>query len=177
MSIVQDLRQALDRRSLSARDEGVRAVSLQQALEGQLRAVEAAFAGDLLTSVLLVDAEGGRLLHGAAPTLPTAYCEAIHGIEIGPGVGSCGTAAYLGHAVYVTDIATDPLWTNFRDLALAHGLRACWSTPILDRAGKVIATFAIYHRTPRGPTAEEQEVIQLISGHVADAITGDLAAH
>ncbi|MBO9711066.1 MAG: GAF domain-containing protein [Caulobacter sp.] len=66
---------------------------------------------------------------------------------------SCGTAAYLGHAVYVTDIATNPLWADFRELAADHGLRACWSTPIERGPHQIIGTFAIYHHTPRGPTS------------------------
>ena len=83
-----------------------------------------------LSSILLLDPTAGCLRHGAAPSLPLKYTEAIDGIAIGPSVGSCGTAAYRAQPVIVSDIATDPLWADYRDLALAHGLRACWSTPI-----------------------------------------------
>jgi GAF domain-containing protein len=76
----------------------------------------------------------------------------------------------LDRPVYVTDIATDPLWDNHRHLALAHGLHSCWSTPIRDSEGSVIGTFAIYHRTTRGPTRDELEAIDLITGHVSQAI-------
>ena len=109
------------------------------------------------------------MLHGAAPSLPKVYCDAIDGIAIGPNVGSCGTVAYLGHAIFVTDIATDPLWQDFRELALAHGLRACWSTPIRDENGRLIGTFAVYYREARAPTADEREAIRRIS-HRAAAI-------
>ena len=133
-------------------------------------AVEASAETDLLTSILLLDADGRRLRHAAAPSLPKSYCDAIDGGEIGPEAGSCGTAAFLGHAVYVTDIATDQLWKDYRDIALEHGLRACWSTPICDGAGSVLGTFAVYHLSPRSPTRDEVDAIRLITGHVAQAI-------
>lgn len=171
MSFSEDLPHSLKRRTRVSEAEFAAGQSLEDILNADLRTVEELGHGDLLTSVLIVDDDGSRLLHGAAPSLPKDYCEAIHGIEIGQGVGSCGTAAYLGHAVYVTDIATDPLWVNFRDLALQHGLKACWSTPIKDRGGRTVATFAIYYRTPRSPKPEELDAILLIAQHVADAIS------
>ena len=123
-------------------------------------------ASSALSSVLLLDPKTNRLRHGAAPSLPIKYTEAIDGLVIGPCVGSCGTAAYRAEAVIVSDIASDPLWANFRDLALGHGLRACWSTPILSSADKVLGTFAIYYRQPRGPTPQEHELIEQIT-HLA----------
>jgi GAF domain-containing protein len=143
---------------------------LTEVLEDLLACVERESRGGMMASILLVDPEGRRLLHGAAPSLPAAYNAAIHGIEIGPGVGSCGTAAYLGHPVYVTDIASDPLWTNFKDVALQHGLRACWSTPFNGADGRVLGTFAVYHTAPRSPTEDEVAAIQLISRAVAAAV-------
>src|SRR5438105_4149878 len=86
----------------------------------------------VLASILLMDANGKQLRHGAAPNLPNTYTKAIDGAFIGPSVGSCGTAAYRAEQVIVSDIAADPLWADFRDLALAHSLRACWSTPIFS---------------------------------------------
>jgi GAF domain-containing protein len=137
-------------------------------LSRYLLSVEAEADSFILTSILLLD--GTRLRHGAAPTLPAAYCAAIDGAEIGPNAGSCGTAAIRARPIYVTDIATDPLWADFRDLALPHGLRACWSTPIFDGDKAVIGTFAIYHLTPRGPTKAEIAAIGTITDHVARAI-------
>jgi GAF domain-containing protein len=125
---------------------------------------------EILTSVLLLSADGKRLTHGAAPSLPQAYREAIDGSEIGPTAGSCGTAAYLGRPVYVTDIATDPLWAAYRDLALPHGLRSCWSTPIRHTDGEVMGTFAIYHRNISGPARDELNAIDIITDNVARAI-------
>jgi PAS domain S-box-containing protein len=119
-----------------------------------------------LSSILLLDPNTSRLRHGAAPSLPAAYSEAIDGIVIGPSVGSCGTAAYLRKPVIVSDIANDPLWADFRDLALGHGLRACWSTPILSSAGNVLGTFAIYYREPRSPNLEDSTLIEQIT-HLA----------
>ena len=144
--------------------------STQAALSEMLSAVEQSVESELLASVLLLSPDGRHLLHGAAPSLPQAYCEAIDGIAIGPNVGSCGTVAYLGHAIFVTDIASDPLWRDFRDLALAHGLRACWSTPIHDRENRLIGTFAVYYREPRAPTAEEREAIARISRRAGEIV-------
>jgi two-component system cell cycle sensor histidine kinase/response regulator CckA len=116
--------------------------------------------GGLLCSVLLLDADGTTLRHGAAPGLPKEYSQAIDGLQIGACVGSCGTAAHRRQPVIVTDIATDPLWADYRHLALPHGLRACWSTPIASQDGGILGTFAVYYREARGP---EEEHLQLIA--------------
>ncbi|WP_413459048.1 EAL domain-containing protein [Herbaspirillum huttiense] len=109
-------------------------------------------APEVIASVLRVD-EQGRLHTLAAPSLPEAYSRAIEGIQIGPLVGSCGSAAYTGQSVVSDDIATDPHWADYRDLALGHGLQACWSTPVKSADGKVIGTFGFYYRQPRQPSA------------------------
>ncbi|MEZ0070436.1 serine phosphatase RsbU (regulator of sigma subunit) [Streptacidiphilus sp. MAP12-20] len=121
---------------------------LAEVLDGMCRAIEK-LSPRVLSSVLLVDATGRRLLHGAAPSLPDFYRAAIDGSEIGPQEGSCGTAAYRREMVVVGDIATDPLWTAYRDLARQAGLAACWSSPIISSTGELLGTFAMYHRTPR----------------------------
>jgi PAS domain S-box-containing protein len=121
-------------------------------------------ADDVLASILLLT--GDRLRHGGGPSLPKAYTAAIDGFTIGPTRGSCGTAAFTGKQVIVEDIATDPLWKDFRDVALPHGLRACWSTPVFSSQGKVIATFAMYYRQSRKPSARDQEIIGQIT-HLA----------
>jgi len=105
----------------------------------------------LVCSVLLLDSDGATLRHGAAPSLLPSYSKAIDGTKIGPRVGSCGTAAYRRQPVVVIDIAEDPLWADFRQLALSHGLRACWSMPISFQDGVVLGTFACYYRQPRSP--------------------------
>jgi len=169
MSFALGLGESLRVRESLAPHELANGDSLERVLSRYLLAVEA-MADGILTSILLLDPEGKSLWHGAAPNLPRAYCEAIDGIKIGPNVGSCGTAAYFGRAVYVTDIASDPLWADFRHIALPHDLRACWSTPIRDPDGAVIGTFAIYHRTVSGPTLDEIEAIEMITDHVAQAI-------
>lgn len=119
-------------------------------LDATCRLVEELVSGSVC-SILLMDSSSNSLRHGAAPSLPGPYTEAIDGARIGPSAGSCGTAAYRAEPVMVSDIATDPLWADYRSLALAHGLRACWSAPILSSAGKVLGTFAIYYREPRSP--------------------------
>ena len=148
---------------------------LEQTLSELIRIVETTSSTGVLGSILLLDADGKRLLHGAAPSLPKAYCEAIHGTEIGACVGSCGTAAFLGAAVYVSDIATDPLWADFKELALSHGLRACWSIPILTRGRDVIGTFAMYHREPREPTFRDLMLVDLITQTAALVIDRERA--
>src|SRR5258708_27737908 len=126
-----------------------------------------------LASILLLD--GDRLRHGGAPSLPNAYTDAINGGLIGPSAGSCGTAAYRGEPVIVEDIATDPLWADYRDLALPHFLCACWSTPVFSSQGKVIATFAMYYREPRRPTQRDQEIIDQVTHLTGIAIQKQLA--
>jgi len=125
------------------------------------RLVEELASGSL-PSILLVDPSANRLRHGAAPSLPSPYNEAVDGVAIGPSAGSCGTAAYRAEPVIVLRHQHDPLWADYRDVALAHGLRACWSTPILSSAGKVLGTFAIYYREPRSPTALDHSFIKQI---------------
>jgi len=134
-------------------------------LEGACLLVEELASGSL-SSILLLDPSANCLRHGAAPSLPITYAEAIDGAVIGPSVGSCGTAAYRAETVIVSDIATDPLWADYRDLALAHELRACWSTPILSSAGRVLGTFATYYREPRRPSLQEHNIIERIT-HLA----------
>jgi len=117
--------------------------------------------GQMCCSFLLVD-EQGKLRLGAAPSLPDAYNQAIDGVEIGDSVGSCGTAAYRKETVIVTDIATDPLWADYKDLALAHELRACWSVPILSSNGNILGTFAGYYDHPQTATNLDQDLIDQI---------------
>ncbi len=121
---------------------------------------------DMLCSVLLLSEDGDHLKHGAAPSLPADYVKAIDGAPIGAKNGSCGTAMYRGEPVIVTDINTDPLWEDYRDLAAAANLRACWSTPILSGRGKVLGSFAMYYREPRIPTGEESCFTE-VATHIA----------
>src|SRR6185312_15387176 len=171
MSFAAGLRQALELRQHDVVSELRRGDSLEDILDKHLLTVEQMSDNEILTSVLLLSADGKRLTHGAAPSLPLPYREAIDGSEIGPTAGSCGTAAYLGRPVYVTDIATDPLWAAYRDLALPHGLRSCWSTPIRHANGDVMGTFAIYQRSVGGPTKDDLASIEIITDNVAKAIT------
>jgi PAS domain S-box-containing protein len=137
--------------------------SLAQILDSLCRLVEEQASG-VLASILLV--EGDRLRLGGAPSLPKAYADAIDGVAIGPCAGSCGTAAYSGQQVIVEDIATDPFWVGYREAALPHSLRACWSTPLFSTQGKVIGTFAMYYRERRSPSLRDQEIIEQIT-HLA----------
>ena len=101
-----------------------------------------------------------RAYNWASPSLPVEYVQAIHGLEIGPNRGSCGTAAYTGKRVIVSDIANDEKWQLWKDAAVALGLLACWSEPIIDSTGKVIATFALYYPTVKVPNAAELQIIE-----------------
>jgi signal transduction histidine kinase len=118
----------------------------------------------LLCSVLLL--RDGTLHHGAAPSLPESWNAAVEGLPIGPSVGSCGTAAFTKSPVIVSDIATDHLWEGARELPAAHGLRACWSAPILAQDGRCLGTFAMYYRTPRTPDARAWHALE-VATHLA----------
>jgi PAS domain S-box-containing protein len=123
----------------------------------------------LLGSVLLLE-NGTHVRHIAAPSLPPEYCRAIDGEPIGPRAGSCGTAAFRVEQVIVEDIRTDPLWTDYRELADRHGLRACWSTPIVDAQHRVLGTFAFYSRRTGLPAARHQRAIAMATHTAAIAI-------
>ena len=125
---------------------------------------------DVMGSILLLDKDGQHLRHGAAPSLPETYNAAVDGVAIGPNVGSCGTAVYRCEQVIVTDIASDPLWQNFRDFTLGFGLRACWSAPILSSQGQVLGTFAMYYAQPRSPENFELELIEAVRNLAGIAI-------
>ncbi len=124
----------------------------------------------MLASVLLTTDDGKHLTQGAAPSLPCDYNDAIEGIAVGLGIGSCGTSAHTGSPVIVSDISTDPLWADFRKLALSHNLHSCWSMPIRAADGRVLGTFANYYREPRKPSERDLEVIGMVSRTAAIAI-------
>ena len=123
-----------------------------------------------LCSVLLIDKEGKHLLLGASPSLPDFYNKAIHGVEIGFGVGSCGTAAFLGKRVIAADIVNHEYWQPYKGLAQKAGLAACWSEPIISSTGKVLGTFAIYHKKPVSPNSSDIERISFAANLAAIAI-------
>lgn len=143
--------------------------SLPAALEQIVRFIEKQ-APEMLCSILLLDADGTHVRHGAAPSLPAEYAQAIDGLSIGPMAGSCGTAAYTRAPVYAEDITTDPRWAAYKDLALAHGLRASWSTPIFDAEGRVLGTFAMYYRRSALPTLRHRQLIDVATQLASIAI-------
>jgi len=135
--------------------------SMQSVLTALASAIEENRPGVHCTFLLLDEADGGRLFTIASPSLPASFSDPIDGTEIGPHVGSCGRAAFARHDVVTEDIATDPDWTQWRALALDHGLRACWSVPVIapgqdGEAGQVLGTFATYFEATRGPTDDER---------------------
>jgi PAS domain S-box-containing protein len=138
---------------------------MNETLNALLRLTEAQ-SEEMLCSILLLDRDGLHVRHGAAPTLPAEYLRAIDGLAIGPCAGSCGTAAFRREAVFVADIASDPLWAGYKHLALPHGLRACWSTPIFDAQRNVLGTFAIYYRKPALPDERHLQLID-VATHTA----------
>jgi PAS domain S-box-containing protein len=135
-----------------------RGTPIEEMLSALTRLVESQCEG-MLCSILFLD--GDQLRHGAAPSLPAGYTQAIDGRPIGPRAGSCGTAAFRGEPVMVTDILADPLWEDHAGLAAEHGLRACWSTPIKSHEGKVVGTLAMYYREPRSPSPRELQLIDI----------------
>ncbi|OLD56757.1 MAG: hypothetical protein AUI54_05105 [Acidobacteria bacterium 13_1_40CM_2_56_5] len=147
---------------------------LGEILEKLVRVVEAQFAG-LLCSVLLLDEDGRHARHGAAPSLPQPYSEAIDGLSIGPKAGSCGTAMYRREPVIVTDILQDPLWEQYRDVAEPYGLRSCWSTPILAHSGEALGSFAMYYRETRSPSPAETRALEMATHLAGIAIERKLA--
>ena len=140
---------------------------LEDSLGELIRAVESTSRTGVLGSILLLDEDGKHLRTGAAPSLPELYSAAIDGGEIGPKAGSCGTAAFTAKPVFVNDIAGDPLWEDYAEFAVACGLRACWSTPILTSRRKLLGTFAMYHREPREATLGDLVLVELVTNTAA----------
>lgn len=133
--------------------------SLLETLEQIARVLES-YDSEMICSVLRFDPITQTLLHGAAPSLPNEYNRQVDGLAIGPDRGSCGTAAFHRKRVVVSDIQTDPLWASYREVAAKFNLRACWSQPILSSSDRLLGTFAIYYREPRGPTEKELKLIE-----------------
>ena len=145
-------------------------VSLPQTLGKLTQTIERFCVGRAVASVMLLDSDSSRLRVGAASRLPEALIAAIDGEKIGPAAGSCGTAAYRKQPVYVTDIATDPLWADYKQVAVQYGVVSCWSVPILSKDDAVLGTFAIYHREKRDPNDEEKQIVALLARIAALAI-------
>ncbi|AXV14688.1 hypothetical protein CYG48_02580 [Neorhizobium sp. SOG26] len=142
---------------------------LQTVLDALVSTVEDEL-DEITASFLLLDEQNQRLRHGATTRLPPAYVKAIDGLEVGPKVGSCGTAAWRRAPVFVRDVLEDPLWSDFRELAVLFGFRSCWSTPIMSPDGRVLGTFGLYSNTPREPTALELELTAMATDLAGIAI-------
>lgn len=142
---------------------------LSEVLTELVRYLEARIPG-CRGSILLADDDGKKLLFGAAPRLPVEYNLAVDGVPIGPDIGSCGTAAYLRKPVVVTEIATDPKWADFRDLAADHGLQSCWSVPIMSSDDVLLGTFAIYFDAPHPASSEELDALKELAEFASIAI-------
>ncbi|AOZ00301.1 hypothetical protein BKK81_14415 [Cupriavidus sp. USMAHM13] len=163
------LRDTIQRKALEALAKDVSSAEMMDSL---CRQIEAVSPGVLVSVVRIAD---GRLRTLAAPGLPAACVSRIDGLEIGPTVGSCGTAAHFGKPVLVTDIASDPLWAAYRDLVLPHGLKACWSTPIKTYDGQVAGVFALYFHECRGPDALHRSLVDVGTYLCALALERDAA--
>jgi GAF domain-containing protein len=125
---------------------------------------------EMLCSILLLSDDGNHVRHAVAPSLAQDYVKAIDGAPIGPKHGSCGTAMFRGKPVVVSDIATDPLWDDYREYARIIDMAACWSTPIMSSKGKVLGSFAMYYRDPRGPKPAEQHLTNVATKLASRAI-------
>lgn len=147
----------------------VRQAPLAESLDAIVAAIEHQL-GDTSCSVLLLR-DGSTLHHGAGARLPVTYREAIDGVAIGHGQGSCGTAAFVGRPVIASDVTTDPNWVKFRDLAAEHALRSCWSTPIVaEEGGEVLGTFAVYKSTVWTPDPAAIKLVKRFTYLAAVAI-------
>ena len=153
--VVEDLTEAnraqqIERRRYEILELAANDAPLQVILDHLVRSMELSIPDSAATILRL---RGDKLFHEASgASIPPSYAAAIDGLPMGEGAGSCGTAAFRGETVIVSDIDVDPLWADYRALALAHGLRACWSTPVRNGGNQVLGTLAVYTREPRDPT-------------------------
>lgn len=145
-------------------------------LEAITRTVEAAHPG-MRCSVMLVDATGGHLRLKTAPGLPKFFKEAIDGIPIGPDSTCCGRAAHSGMRVICADVLADTRMESFHKMALEAGLRACWSEPIINSAGKVLGTLACYRSIKHDPSQTEIQKVVSAANLAALAIEREWREH
>jgi GAF domain-containing protein len=161
-----------ERRVLKLIAEGA---SLKEVLDALTAAIERMAPG-CFCSILLLDEDRRHLLEGSSGSLPPEYMRLVNGLEIGPVVGSCGSAAFLNQTVIVTDIATDYRWTAAKELPLGFGLRACWSVPIRDSKNRVLGTFAMYHPHATAPRSRELGVVEAgahLAGNAIERLTAE----
>ena len=144
--------------------------SLSEVLDTLTRAIER-FSPESLCTVMLLDEEHRRnLLLASGPNLPQLYLQALDGLEIGPDVGACGSAAFRNETIVVDDIATDYRFATARDFVLSHGLRSCWSVPVCDSRNTVLGTFATYRRKVSTPRPEELRIARVAAQLACNAI-------
>ena len=173
----------ITRRKMAERREQMRQQALEKIVKSRslneimLQIIESAESiyPQSIGSILLMNEEGTHLVNGAAPGLPDFYNKATEYLEIGQGVGSCGTSAFTGERVIVENIATHPYWINNKEIAAKAGLAACWSEPIHSSTGKVLGTFAIYRREPGLPDDHEIALIESAANLMGIAIERDMA--
>lgn len=163
----QEAMLALERKVLEQNSN--KKASLRTILNNFLKGIEKIFPG-MYCSVLTLDEDGISVRHLSAPGLPAIYSHAVDGLPIGPNAGSCGTAMYRKEKVIVSDIETDPLWAGARELALKFGLRACWSFPVVNDKGDVMAAFAVYYTTAKSPTTLELDIVERAANLVTTII-------
>jgi diguanylate cyclase (GGDEF)-like protein len=147
-----------------------RGASLTEVLDTLTRAIELLSAESLCTVMLLDEENRNRLLVASGPSLPPEYLQAITGLEIGPDVGACGTAAFRNETTVIADISTDYRFASARDFVLSHGLHSCWSQPVRDSRNTVLGTFAIYRRKVATPRAEELRMARVAAQLAGNAI-------
>src|SRR5262249_4543851 len=163
-----------ERRALEMIAEGA---SLTDVLEGLCAAIDAQ-SPEIMSTIMLKDADGKRLWPIAGPRVPKAWLQAIAPLDIGPGIGSCSTAAFHKKLVIVSDIASDPLLSgtpaaDYREIALSLGLRAAWSRPLISKDDEVLGTFAMYFTEPRSPSSTDLELIEGAANIAVIAIEGE----
>ncbi len=144
--------------------------ALGEVLDALTAAIERISPESLCTIMLLDEEQRRRLLVASGPSLPPAYLQACNGLEIGPEVGACGTAAFRNETVVIEDIGTDPRFAAARNFVLSHGLRSCWSQPIRDSKGTVLGTFATYRRVVSSPRPEELRLARVAGQLAGNAI-------
>jgi GAF domain-containing protein len=157
---------------VAAQEDSPQFTSEQQRIE-EMIAADTPLHDILAELVLMIEAQSPEMI--CSILLVSDDLKVIDGSPIGPKQGSCGTAMFRGEPVIVTDIATDPLWDEYRNFAWAINVAACWSTPIMSSKGKVLGSFAMYYREPRGPKPEEQRLTDVATKLASRAIERSVA--
>ena len=132
---------------------------LSHILEDVCDRMEHLLANGSMCAISLFDQSSHVLNFGAGPSLPTEFTSQLRNIPVGINTCTGAAAIHYNRLTIVQNIELSPLWEKFKDSALEHGLRSCWSVPITTAFNSVLGTIDVYAKETHSPTEEEHAMI------------------